>query len=119
MEELGSELSSSKLRVADLQEEATRNKSESTWAQDKFVSNCKTCKKEFNMTRRRVRIFFNGLQILFLKHILLFQHHCRHCGDIFCNACSDNQMALPGSSKLVRVCDECLLKLVGNYSVIK
>lgn len=57
MEELGTELSSSKLRVVDLQEEAKRNKSESTWAEDKFVSNCKICKKEFNMTRRRVCIF--------------------------------------------------------------
>lgn len=54
MEELGTELSCSKLQVADLQEEAVRNKAEGTWAEDKGVTNCKTCKKEFNMTRRRV-----------------------------------------------------------------
>lgn len=57
MEELGSELSTSKLQVADLKEEATRNKAESSWAKDKTVSHCKLCAKEFNMTRRRVSSF--------------------------------------------------------------
>ncbi|GLV31974.1 uncharacterized protein CBL_07734 [Carabus blaptoides fortunei] len=99
MEELGTELSCSKLQVADLQEDAVRNKAEGTWAEDKGVTNCKSCRKEFNITRRR--------------------HHCRNCGDIFCNSCSDNTMALPSSAKPVRVCDECHVKLVGRYSVIK
>lgn len=100
MEELGSELSFSKLQVADLKEEASRSKVENNiWASDKHASHCKICSKEFNMTRRR--------------------HHCRHCGEIFCNSCSDNQMALPGSSKLVRVCDDCHVKLVESYSIVK
>ncbi|XP_066998946.1 RUN and FYVE domain-containing protein 2 [Anabrus simplex] len=97
LEELGSQLSISKLQVADLKEEATRTKSEGQWAPDRQVTQCKGCNKEFNLTRRK--------------------HHCRNCGEIFCNACSDNTMALPSSAKPVRVCDECHIFLVGRYSV--
>lgn len=58
LEELGNQLSISKLQVADLKEEATRNvaKVEGQWASDKEVTHCKGCNKEFNITRRRVRI---------------------------------------------------------------
>jgi methionyl-tRNA synthetase len=49
--------------------------------------------------------------------LFLLQHHCRNCGSIFCNACSDNTMALPSSTKPVRVCDECYVFLVSRYSV--
>jgi hypothetical protein len=47
------------------------------------------------------------------------QHHCRNCGEIFCNACSDNTMSLPSSAKPVRVCDDCHVFLVGRYSVVQ
>lgn len=47
------------------------------------------------------------------------QHHCRNCGEIFCNACSDNTMLLPSSAKPVRVCDDCHVFLVGRYSVVQ
>lgn len=59
MEELGTELSYSKLQVSDLQEEVYKNKAEGTWANDKGFTNCKLCKKDFNITRRRVRFFKN------------------------------------------------------------
>jgi hypothetical protein len=57
LEELGNQLSISKLQVADLREEATRNiaKGDGQWASDKEVTQCKGCNKEFNITRRRVR----------------------------------------------------------------
>lgn len=48
--------------------------------------------------------------------ILLSQHHCRNCGDIFCNECSDNKMPLPSSAKPVRVCDNCHPLLLQRYS---
>ncbi|XP_069702850.1 RUN and FYVE domain-containing protein 2 isoform X1 [Periplaneta americana] len=101
LEELGNQLSISKLQVADLKEEATRNiaKGDGQWASDKEVTHCKGCSKEFNITRRR--------------------HHCRNCGEIFCNACSDNAMSLPSSAKPVRVCDDCHVFLVGRYSVVQ
>jgi chromosome segregation ATPase len=56
LEELGNQLSISKLQVADLREEATRNvtKGDGQWASDKEVTHCKGCNKEFNITRRRV-----------------------------------------------------------------
>ncbi|XP_044730878.1 RUN and FYVE domain-containing protein 2 isoform X2 [Chrysoperla carnea] len=98
LEELGSQLSVSKLKISDLQEEATRLKSDGQWASDKDITNCKSCKKEFNMTRRK--------------------HHCRNCGDIFCNSCSDNTMLLASSAKPVRVCDTCHITLVSRQSVI-
>nr|CAD7578586.1 unnamed protein product [Timema californicum] len=100
LEELGNQLSISKLQVADLQEEATKTslKGEGQWTSDKEVSHCKGCSKEFNITRRR--------------------HHCRNCGEIYCNSCSDNTMSLPSSARPVRVCDECHVFLVGRYSVM-
>lgn len=53
LEELGAQLSASKLQISDLKEEASR-KVEGAWAKDKNVTHCKTCNKEFNMTRRKV-----------------------------------------------------------------
>lgn len=58
--------------------------------------------------------------IYFLMIVIFFlQHHCRNCGEIFCNACSDNTMSLPSSAKPVRVCDDCHVFLVGRYSVVQ
>ncbi|CAG9823724.1 unnamed protein product [Phaedon cochleariae] len=94
LEELGGKLKDSKLQISDLKEEINRNRIDGTWAKDNTVSNCSACSKEFNLTRRR--------------------HHCRNCGEIFCNTCSDNTMALPSSAKPVRVCDDCHLLLLGR-----
>lgn len=44
------------------------------------------------------------------------QHHCRNCGEIFCNACSDNELPLPASPKPVRVCDTCHALLLQRCS---
>jgi hypothetical protein len=47
---------------------------------------------------------------LFMRPLLL-RHHCRCCGDIYCNACSTHRafLHLPGDeySAQVRVCDFC------------
>ncbi|CAB1338584.1 unnamed protein product [Coregonus sp. 'balchen'] len=45
-----------------------------------------------------------------------FDHHCRNCGEIFCNACSDNELPLPASPKPVRVCDTCHALLLQRCS---
>ncbi|XP_037896632.1 RUN and FYVE domain-containing protein 2 isoform X4 [Glossina fuscipes] len=112
LEELGIQLSENKLKVSELQEKERRqqqllqnptilslggNVMNSTvgaagiWAPDSISTHCTACKKEFNLTRRR--------------------HHCRSCGEIFCNSCSDHSLALVNENgqlgKPVRVCLAC------------
>ncbi|XP_043274736.1 RUN and FYVE domain-containing protein 2-like isoform X2 [Venturia canescens] len=106
LEELGGQLSAAKLVAVELREAAAADNAENhgnqdgnaAWANDRLVTHCKGCSREFNITRRK--------------------HHCRNCGKIFCNSCSDNTIALPSSAKPVRVCDECHVFLVGRYSVV-
>ncbi|KAL7491837.1 hypothetical protein ACHAWT_001100 [Skeletonema menzelii] len=62
--------------------------------------NCPSCFNPFSYTRRR--------------------HHCRLCGDIFCDACSNHRTVLPLEGgefdKAVRVCDSCVRDVKrGNY----
>jgi hypothetical protein len=50
----------------------------------------------------------------------LRRHHCRLCGDVFCDACSDHRVTLPleGAEfdKPVRVCDFCHVDVeAGNF----
>ncbi len=61
------------------------------WAEG---NNCSACSAAFNPVTRR-------------------QHHCRNCGQVFCQACSAKTAPLPqfGIEKEVRVCDHCYLKL--------
>lgn len=43
----------------------------------------------------------------------LLQHHCRHCGNIFCAECSSKNALTPSSKKPVRVCEACYEELQG------
>ncbi|XP_054710147.1 RUN and FYVE domain-containing protein 2-like [Uloborus diversus] len=95
LEEMGCQLKESKLQIEDLKENQMALK-EAVWTHDKEATICKQCNKSFSVARRK--------------------HHCRHCGDIFCNACSDNTMPLPSSAKPVRVCDTCYALLLHRYS---
>lgn len=95
LKDLGSHLSESKLKVEDLKESQQIMK-EAQWADDKDVTNCRQCEKAFSVSRRK--------------------HHCRNCGEIFCNECSENKMPLPSSAKPVRVCDTCHTVLLQRYS---
>jgi hypothetical protein len=60
--------------------EVTKQIHEYQWQQDDQVAACNICIKDFSVARRK--------------------HHCRRCGRIFCNECSDNKMTLPSSSKV-------------------
>lgn len=70
----------------------------SQWAQDSEASACTACVREFGLARRK--------------------HHCRSCGGIFCDGCSDNKMQLPSSSKPMRVCDSCYTLLINKQSKV-
>nr|XP_020445494.1 RUN and FYVE domain-containing protein 2 [Monopterus albus] len=96
LEELGSKLSESKLKIEDIKEANKALQGGQVWLKDKEASHCKLCEKEFSISRRK--------------------HHCRNCGEIFCNSCSDNELPLPASPKPVRVCDICHALLLQRCS---
>uniref|UniRef100_A0A1L8DMD8 Putative run domain-containing protein n=1 Tax=Nyssomyia neivai TaxID=330878 RepID=A0A1L8DMD8_9DIPT len=101
LEELGMQLSVSKLQISELKEKqsshdtslgsATDMTGSGVWAPDKLSSKCRSCNREFGITRRK--------------------HHCRNCGEIFCHNCSEQMAPLPNAQgqlgKPVRVCDGC------------
>jgi len=62
---------------------------------------CSKCHSEFGLVQRK--------------------HHCRACGNIFCNKCSSKQAIIPkyGIEKEVRVCDACYSELVKKSSKTK
>jgi len=66
--------------------QSTSNKVNS-WANDADTLECFKCKQRFSITVRK--------------------HHCRTCGKIFCNDCSDQKVNVSWSPKPVRVCDSC------------
>ncbi|XP_046860568.1 RUN and FYVE domain-containing protein 2-like [Xenia sp. Carnegie-2017] len=92
--EMGNTLSSSHLKVVEMKE-AHQSMKEMKWADDKDADYCQLCKQVFSISRRK--------------------HHCRNCGGIYCNSCSDNLMPLPSSAKPVRVCDVCYNMLLQRY----
>uniref|UniRef100_A0A8C2KYT8 RUN and FYVE domain containing 1 n=1 Tax=Cyprinus carpio TaxID=7962 RepID=A0A8C2KYT8_CYPCA len=67
------------------------------WLKDDEATRCKQCQKEFSISRRK--------------------HHCRNCGDIYCNSCSSNELALPSYPRPVRVCDICHSLLLQRSSI--
>jgi len=61
------------------------------WIPDNIVDNCSLCYVKFTLVRRK--------------------HHCRLCGFVICDDCSENRIVLQNiSKKPVRVCDSCFLK---------
>ncbi|XP_058505559.1 RUN and FYVE domain-containing protein 1 [Solea solea] len=86
LQEMGLHLSQSKLKMEDFREVNKALKGH-TWLKDDEATQCKQCQKEFSIARRK--------------------HHCRNCGDIYCNSCSSNELALPSYPRPVRVCDVC------------
>uniref|UniRef100_UPI00398F24DB RUN and FYVE domain-containing protein 2 n=1 Tax=Pristiophorus japonicus TaxID=55135 RepID=UPI00398F24DB len=85
----------SKLKIETIKE-ANKALQGLVWLKDRDATSCKLCEKEFSISTRK--------------------HHCRNCGEIFCNACSDNELPLPSSPKPVRVCDTCHALLLQQCS---
>ena len=71
----------------------------STWKSDSDVSECARCQTKFGILKRK--------------------HHCRQCGDIFCDDCSNYQIVLRGTLK--RSCKQCyddtLLEGINNSDI--
>ncbi|XP_026080916.1 RUN and FYVE domain-containing protein 1-like isoform X1 [Carassius auratus] len=96
LQEMGLHLSQSKLKMEDFKEVNKALKGHA-WLKDDEATQCKQCQKEFSISRRK--------------------HHCRNCGDIYCNSCSSNELALPSYPKPVRVCDVCHCLLLQRSSI--
>lgn len=76
LEELGIQLSVSKLQVSELQEQAKNsdgrsyaNASAALWSPDDSTSMCKGCDKEFSLTRRKVS-FVDHFILLFISYTI-------------------------------------------------
>ncbi|XP_038140528.1 RUN and FYVE domain-containing protein 1 [Cyprinodon tularosa] len=95
LQEMGLHLSQSKLKMEDFKEVNKALKGHA-WMKDDEATHCKQCQKEFSISRRK--------------------HHCRNCGDIYCNSCSSNELALPSYPRPVRVCDVCHTLLLQRSS---
>lgn len=70
------------------------------WVPDELVDSCTSCRLSFNLIRRR--------------------HHCRNCGQIYCNNCSSHSVPLShiGYNKPVRVCDRCFVALANPLTTL-
>ncbi|KAL3828383.1 hypothetical protein ACJIZ3_017185 [Penstemon smallii] len=90
------------------------------------ASNCQACSSQFTFLNRKVihftlpfflyiSFFFDLIAFLIydlgtLKHEIQLDilHHCRRCGGIFCNSCTQQRMVLRGQGDSpVRICEPC------------
>lgn len=94
LEEIGNRFRESRLEIDTLRENSALF-TECQWIDDKQVKECYLCRQVFSVTRRK--------------------HHCRLCGNVFCQTCSDNKMELASSSKPMRVCDTCHSFLLAKF----
>ncbi|XP_062187219.1 protein FREE1-like isoform X2 [Phragmites australis] len=71
------------------------------WVPDEVAKNCHSCGVDFSPFNRR--------------------HHCRNCGEIFCDKCSQGRIALTAedNAPLVRVCDRCMAEVTQRLSIAK
>ncbi|XP_065880936.1 protein FREE1 [Euphorbia lathyris] len=77
------------------------NEEKDHWVPDEAVSKCTACGTDFGAFVRR--------------------HHCRNCGDIFCDKCTHGRTALTAeeNAQPVRVCDRCLAEVTQRLSNAK
>ncbi|XWS20924.1 hypothetical protein CRYUN_Cryun30bG0011100 [Craigia yunnanensis] len=71
------------------------------WVPDEAVSKCTACGTDFGAFVRR--------------------HHCRNCGDNFCDKCTHGRIALTAdeNAQPVRVCDRCMAEVTQRLSNAK
>lgn len=78
-----------------------RNEEKDYWVPDEAVSRCSSCGTDFNAFVRR--------------------HHCRNCGDIFCDKCTQGRIELTTDENAapVRVCDHCMAEVTQRLTNAK
>ncbi|PSS36568.1 hypothetical protein CEY00_Acc01085 [Actinidia chinensis var. chinensis] len=71
------------------------------WVPDEAVTKCTACRTDFGAFVRR--------------------HHCRNCGDIFCDKCTQGRIALTAdeNAQPVRVCDGCMAEVTQRLANAK
>ncbi|KAL3639041.1 Protein free1 [Castilleja foliolosa] len=74
------------------------NEEKDHWVPDEAVTKCNGCGTDFGAFVRK--------------------HHCRNCGDIFCDKCTHGRTALTAdeNAPVVRVCDRCLGEVTRRLS---
>ncbi|XP_059293021.1 protein FREE1-like [Lycium ferocissimum] len=74
------------------------NEEKDHWVPDEAVRKCTACGTDFGAFVRR--------------------HHCRNCGDIFCDKCTQGRTALTADedAQPVRVCDRCMAEVTQRLS---
>ncbi|KAJ4963005.1 hypothetical protein NE237_022944 [Protea cynaroides] len=77
------------------------NEEKDFWVPDEAVNKCTACGTDFNAFVRK--------------------HHCRNCGDIFCDKCTHGRIALTAdeNAQPVRVCDRCMAEVTQRLSSAK
>ena len=113
-------------------EKIRQAENEVRWQHEDDIEDCTNCKQAFSVTKRKVRSsgkldrgsvrIFCTEWFSLMKHSnrisvywylsLLFQHHCRHCGKIFCSDCISKTVISGPNSRQFRVCDICHTILV-------
>ncbi|KAI3451398.1 hypothetical protein Pfo_008063 [Paulownia fortunei] len=74
------------------------NEEKDHWVPDEAVNKCTACGTDFSAFNRK--------------------HHCRNCGDIFCDKCTQGRIALTADehAQPVRVCDRCMAEVTQRLS---
>lgn len=69
------------------------NEEKDHWVPDEATTKCTACRADFGAFLRR--------------------HHCRNCGDIFCDKCTQGRITLAADDhgQPVRVCDQCMAEV--------
>ncbi|XP_023525208.1 protein FREE1-like [Cucurbita pepo subsp. pepo] len=77
------------------------NEEKDHWVPDEAVTKCTACGTDFGAFVRR--------------------HHCRNCGDIFCDKCTQGRTALTTEENAppVRVCDRCMAEVTHRLTNAK
>lgn len=77
------------------------NEEKDHWVPDEAVSKCTGCGSDFSAFNRR--------------------HHCRNCGDVFCDKCTQGRTPLTAddNAQPVRVCDRCMVEVTQRLSKAK